>query len=47
LARILIITAFEDAKKEFAKNEFFNGKKIFVLTKPVHLGQLARLVTNF
>jgi DNA-binding response OmpR family regulator len=47
LARILIVTAFEDAKKEFAKNEFFNDKKVSVLTKPVHLGELARIVTNF
>jgi DNA-binding NtrC family response regulator len=46
LARILIVTAFEDAKKELAKNEFFNNKKISVLIKPVQLGHLARIIAN-
>jgi DNA-binding NtrC family response regulator len=45
-ARVLIVTAFEDAKKELAKNEFFNDKKISVLMKPVQLGHLARLIAN-
>ena len=46
LAKILIITAFEDAKKGLARNEFFNDKKISVLIKPVQLGQLARLIAQ-
>jgi DNA-binding NtrC family response regulator len=46
LARILIITGFEDAKKELAKNKFFRDKKISVLIKPFQLGHLARLITN-
>ena|SRR6058998_1876711 len=45
-ARVLIVTAFEDAKKELAKNEFFNDKKISVLMKPVQLAHLARLIAN-
>lgn len=45
-ARILIVTAFEDVKKELAKNRFFDGKKISALIKPVQLSQLARLISN-
>ena len=46
LAKILIVTAFEDAKKELAENEFFNGMKISVLMKPIPLGHLAQFVAN-
>jgi DNA-binding NtrC family response regulator len=46
LARILIVTAFEDAKIELAKNKFFNDKKISVLIKPVQLGHLARIIAT-
>ncbi|AFU57999.1 putative signal transduction response regulator, receiver domain protein [Candidatus Nitrososphaera gargensis Ga9.2] len=46
MARILIVTAYEDAKKELAENKFFNGKKISILIKPVQLGQLARLIAR-
>lgn len=45
-ARILIVTAFEDVKKELAKNRFFDSKKISALIKPVQLSQLARLISN-
>ncbi len=46
MARILIVTAYEDAKKELLENKFFNNKKISVLIKPVQLGQLARLIAR-
>lgn len=45
-ARILIVTAFEDVKKELAENAFFDGKKISVLIKPVQLPNLARLIAD-
>ena len=46
LARILIITAFEDAKNELARNKFLIDKKISILIKPVNLGSLARLIAD-
>ena len=45
-ARILIVTAFEDVKKELTENAFFDGKKISVLIKPVQLANLARLIAD-
>ena len=45
-ARILIVTAFEDVKKELTENAFFDGKKISVLIKPVQLPNLARLIAD-
>ncbi|HXV46054.1 MAG TPA: response regulator [Nitrososphaera sp.] len=45
-ARILIVTAFEDVKKELAENRFFDGKKISVLIKPVQLTHLVRLIAG-
>jgi DNA-binding response OmpR family regulator len=45
-ARILMVTAFEDVKKEIAENRFFDGKKISALIKPVQLSHLARLIAS-
>jgi DNA-binding NtrC family response regulator len=45
-ARILIVTAFEDVKKELAENRFFDGKKISTLIKPVQLAFLARFIAS-
>jgi DNA-binding NtrC family response regulator len=46
LARILMITAYEDVKKELAENRFFEGKNISALIKPVQLGRLARFIAS-
>lgn len=45
-ARILIVTAFEEVKKELAKNRFFDGKQISALIKPVQLVHLARFIAS-
>jgi DNA-binding NtrC family response regulator len=45
-ARILVVTAFEDVKKEIAQNRFFDGKKISILIKPVQLTYLARFIAS-
>jgi DNA-binding NtrC family response regulator len=45
-ARILIITAFENVKKELAENRFFDDKKISVLIKPVQLAYLVRVISG-
>ena len=45
-ARILIITAFENVKKELEENRFFDDKKISVLIKPVQLAYLVRVISG-
>src|SRR5690606_6683658 len=35
LARILIVTAHEDVRKELSENKFFDDKRIYALIKPV------------
>jgi CheY-like chemotaxis protein len=46
LARILIVTAYEDVKRELAENRFFDGKRISALIKPVQLANLARVIAD-
>ncbi|MEW6604181.1 MAG: response regulator [Thermoproteota archaeon] len=46
LARVLIVTAYENVKKEIAENQFFDGKRISALIKPVQLSSLARVIAN-
>lgn len=45
-ARILIVTAFEDVKRELEENKFFDGKRIAVLIKPVQLAYLTRFIAD-
>jgi DNA-binding NtrC family response regulator len=45
-ARIIIITAFDEVKKEIRERRFFNDKRILVLIKPVQLGYLARVISS-
>lgn len=45
-AKILIITAYENVKKEIEENPFFHKKNIFFLAKPVQLAYLARYITS-
>lgn len=45
-ARVLIITAYENAKEELKKDEFFKTKKAEVLIKPVKLAHLADTIVN-
>jgi len=45
-ARVLIITAYENVKKELARNSFLNDKNISVLIKPVQLSSLARIISE-
>jgi hypothetical protein len=42
----LIITAYENAKDELNKDEFFKAKKAEVLIKPVKLTHLADTIVN-
>ena len=44
LAPILLITAFENVKKEVFADEFFKDKKIQILIKPVKLSRLADII---
>jgi DNA-binding NtrC family response regulator len=46
LARILIVTAYEDVKRELSENRFFDGKRIYALIKPVPLSDLARFIAG-
>jgi DNA-binding response OmpR family regulator len=46
-AKILILTAFENVKEEMVRMNFFQGKEIPVLIKPVKLSQLAEIVSKF
>ena len=46
LARVLIITAYENVKDELNKDEFFKAKKAEVLIKPVKLTHLADTIVN-
>jgi DNA-binding response OmpR family regulator len=43
-ARILLVTAFESIKKEIESDEFFLGKKIRFLLKPVRLPDLSKAI---
>jgi len=45
-ARILIVTAHENVKKELSENRFFDDKRIYALIKPVQLSRLARIIAN-
>ena len=45
-ARIIIMTAFDEVKKEIRENRFFNDKTVLVLIKPVQLPYLARLISS-
>ena len=44
---ILLVTAFESAKEELSRDEFFSDKKIQILIKPVKLARLAETIQNF
>jgi DNA-binding NtrC family response regulator len=46
LARILIVTAHEDVRKELSENKFFDDKRIYALIKPVQLSRLARIIAD-
>ena len=43
---IILVTAFDEVKKEINKDPFFFGKKILVLIKPVRLNLLERHIRN-
>jgi DNA-binding response OmpR family regulator len=43
-ARILLVTAFESIKKQIESDEFFLGKKIRFLLKPVRLSDLSKAI---
>jgi DNA-binding NtrC family response regulator len=45
-ARVLVITAYENVRRELKENRFFDGKKISVLVKPVQLGRLAKIIAG-
>jgi CheY-like chemotaxis protein len=46
LAKILVVTAYENVKKELAENRFFDGKRITALIKPIQLSNLARMIAE-
>lgn len=43
---IILVTAFDEVKKEINKDPFFSGKKISVLIKPIRLNLLERHIRN-
>jgi DNA-binding response OmpR family regulator len=43
-ARILLVTAFESIKKQIESDEFFLGKKIRFLLKPLRLPDLSKAI---
>lgn len=45
-AKILIVTAYENVKKELAENSFFDDKRIHAVIKPVQLSHLARIIAG-
>jgi DNA-binding NtrC family response regulator len=45
-ARIIIMTAFDEVKKEIGERRFFNDKTILVLIKPLQLGYLSRVISS-
>ena len=45
-ARILMITAHENVKKEIQENKFFLDKRVFFLAKPVPLSYLSRFIAS-
>jgi DNA-binding NtrC family response regulator len=45
-ARVLIITAYENVKKELARDRFFDDKNISVLIKPVQLSSLVSIISE-
>lgn len=45
-AKILLITAHENVRKEIQENKFFTDKNVFFLAKPVQLAYLARFIAS-
>ena len=45
-ARILIVTAFQDVKKEIELDNFFLGKRVQLLVKPIRLQDLSKAINN-
>jgi len=45
-AKILMITAYENVKKELRENKFFSDKQVFFMSKPVQLAHLARFISS-
>jgi DNA-binding NtrC family response regulator len=45
-AKILIITAYENVKRQLQENHFFRDKQVFFMSKPIQLGQLARFIAS-
>lgn len=44
---IILVTAFDEVKKDINKDPFFSSKKISVLIKPIRLNLLERHIRNF
>ena len=45
-ARILMITAYENVKREIQENPFLSDKQVFFMPKPVQLANLARFIAS-
>jgi DNA-binding response OmpR family regulator len=45
-AKILILTAFEHVKEEMVQMNFFQGKEIPLLIKPIRLSDLAEIISK-
>jgi DNA-binding response OmpR family regulator len=43
---IILVTAFDEVKKEINKDPFFSSKKILVLIKPIRLNLLEKHIRN-
>ncbi|HEX2615743.1 MAG TPA: response regulator [Nitrososphaera sp.] len=45
-AKILMITAYENVKRELQENPFFSNKQVFFMSKPVQLAHLVRFIAS-
>jgi DNA-binding NtrC family response regulator len=44
-AKVLVITAYDNVKREMEENEFLRDKGVMVMIKPVQLARLAKIIS--
>ena len=45
-AKIIILTAFDEVKREMKRDNYYEDKDIKIIIKPIQMSQLKSLVTN-
>lgn len=45
-ARVLVITAYDNVRRELEENEFLRDKGVMVMIKPVQLARLAKMISS-